>query len=143
MTFAHLTLATCDVEATVEFFEKTLGWRRLVMPGNIDVEAVWLEVVPGQQVHVLGIEGFEVSPFEREYGRHVAFFHPADDWEPLKERLRAAGSEPIGPLRPTPFPRFFFKDPNGYLLEVVQQESFVVETPETSEGDVSSDKTSR
>jgi catechol 2,3-dioxygenase-like lactoylglutathione lyase family enzyme len=28
----------------------------------------------------------------------------------------------IDPLRDTPFDRFFFRDPNGYLFEVLEQE---------------------
>ena len=40
----------------------------------------------------------------------------------LKERLIAHGAEVIDPLRETPFDRFFFRDPNGYLFEVLEQE---------------------
>lgn len=124
MSYAHLTLATQDAQATADFFEATLGWQRLPMPPNIDVKAIWLDIGSGQQVHILEIEGFEASSFELEYGRHVAFFHPREDWVALQERVRAAGSEVIPPLRATPFPRFFFYDPNGYLIEVIERESF-------------------
>jgi len=44
MGFAHLTLATRDVSATKTFFETALGWPAIYRPGNIDVQAAWLQV---------------------------------------------------------------------------------------------------
>ena len=40
----------------------------------------------------------------------------------LKARLAARGTPVIEPLRETPFDRFFFRDPNGYLFEVLEEE---------------------
>jgi predicted enzyme related to lactoylglutathione lyase len=40
----------------------------------------------------------------------------------LKERLTTSGATLIEPLRPTPFARFFFRDPHGYMFEVVEEE---------------------
>ena len=59
------------------------------------------------------------SPFEREYGRHIALSIPRADFAALKERLRQHGAEVIAADRPTPFERFFFRDPNGYVFEVI------------------------
>jgi len=127
MSFAHLTLATRDVEGTVAFFEKTLGWKRLAVPENTPIEAVWLDIGNGGQIHVLGVEGFEVSAFETEFGRHLAVFYPGSKFDELRKRLTELGTEVIDPIRATPFERFFFKDPNGYMIEVVDNENWVVE----------------
>ncbi|MEO7275027.1 MAG: hypothetical protein ABIX28_22630, partial [Vicinamibacterales bacterium] len=72
MSLAHFTLASRAVEATASFLEQTLGYRRAALPDNIPYEAVWLDIGKGQQLHLVYLEGFEVSPFEREFGRHVA-----------------------------------------------------------------------
>ena len=72
MSFAHLTLPTRDVEKTARLLEKTLGYTRSPVPGNSPVEVVWLDIGGGQEMHVFYVEGFEVSPFESEFGRHVA-----------------------------------------------------------------------
>ena len=128
MSFAHLTLATQDVEGTTAFFEKALGWKRAAVPDNTPINAVWLDIGNGGQVHILGIENFEVSPFETEFGRHLAVFYPGSKFAELRQRLAELGSEVIDPIRPTPFERFFFKDPNGYMIEVVDSEHWVVET---------------
>jgi len=127
MSIAHLTLATRDVRATSEFFQRTFRWQPIRRPGNSPIEVEWLQIAPGQQLHVLKVEDFEPSPFEKEFGRHLALFHPGDDMEPLKDRLREAGAELLPPLRDTPFPRFFFRDPNGYMFEVIDQNKYVIE----------------
>lgn len=118
----HLTLGTQDVIATREFFAKTLGWQQIARPGNVDVEAAWLDIGDGQQLHILHVSGFEPSPFEAEFGRHFAFDYPLSEFAGLKERLVENGAELLDPIRETPFERFFFKEPNGYIFEVVDQD---------------------
>jgi catechol 2,3-dioxygenase-like lactoylglutathione lyase family enzyme len=123
MSLAHLTLPTQHVDRTASFFERTLGYSRNPVPGNSPVEALWLDIGRGQEMHVFFVEGFEASPFEGEFGRHVALFHPLADFPRLKERLRREGAVLMDPLRATPFERFFFREPvNGYVFEVVDQD---------------------
>jgi hypothetical protein len=123
MSLAHLTLPTRAVEKTASFLEATLGYRRDPAPGNSPNETVWLNIERGQQLHVVYVEGFEVSPFEGEFGRHVAVFHPLSEFDGLKQRLLQRGAELIEPLRATPFERFFFREPvNGYVFEVIDRD---------------------
>jgi catechol 2,3-dioxygenase-like lactoylglutathione lyase family enzyme len=119
MPFAHLTLATRDVRRSSDFFSAALGWRPIVKPGNIGRPAAWLEIAPGQELHLVEVPDFAPSPFESEFGRHVALAFPLADFDGLKSRLKAHGAEVIAPQRETPFARFFFRDPNGYVFEVV------------------------
>ena len=117
---AHLTLPTQRVEETTRFIEQTLGYRRKPVPSNSPVEACWLDIGHGQELHVFFVEDFVVSPFEAEFGRHVALFHPLDDFPALRRRVTDAGGELVEPLRATPFERLFFREPvNGYLFEVI------------------------
>jgi hypothetical protein len=120
MSLAHFTLPSREVERTASFLEATLGYRRDPLPDNVPPQTVWLNIGNGQQLHVFFVEGFAVSPFEREFGRHVALFHALADFPRLKEALTARGAELIAPLRATPFERFFFREPiNGYVFEVI------------------------
>ena len=120
MAFAHLTLPTRAVEATATFLERTLGYRRRPVPANSPVEVVWLEIGPGQDMHIFYVEGFEISPFEGEFGRHVAVSYSKSQLAELKRRLSSEGVAPIDPLRATSVERFFFRDPiNGYMFEVI------------------------
>jgi hypothetical protein len=122
MSLAHLTLPSQAVEKTAAFLEQTLEYARDPLPDNIPCETVWLNIGRGQQIHVFHVDGFEVSPFEREFGRHVALFYPLAKFEMLKRRLQEHGAELFEPLRATPFERFFFREPvNGYFFEVIDQ----------------------
>ena len=76
MSLAHLTMPTRAVERTARFLEQALGYHRDPPPANSPVETVWLATGGGQQMHIVYVEGFEVSPFEGEFGRHIAIFHP-------------------------------------------------------------------
>ena len=125
VTFAHLTLATRDVVATADFFCQTMGWTKIYHPDNIESQAAWLYIALNQQLHLLYVPDFEPSACEREFGRHVAFFHPNADFSDLKQRLSAHGAEIMEPERATPFERFFFRDPQGYVFEVIDQEGFL------------------
>ena len=123
MTFAHLTLPSREVARTATFLEETLGYTRDEVPANAPEETVWLNIGRGQQMHIFYVAGFEVSLFEEEFGRHVAVFYPLADFEALKRRLESAGAQLFPPLRPTPFERFFFREPiNGYVFEVIDQD---------------------
>jgi predicted enzyme related to lactoylglutathione lyase len=121
MTLAHLNLPTRDVQKTASFLESTLEYARDPVPANVPCETVWLNIGRGQQMHVFYVEGFSVSPFEDEFGRHVALFYPRDGFDALKARLRERGAVIFEPLRATPFERFFFREPvNGYVFEVIE-----------------------
>jgi catechol 2,3-dioxygenase-like lactoylglutathione lyase family enzyme len=123
MAFAHLTIATRDVRSSVRFFESALHWRPIDRPGNIAAPAAWLELAPGQELHLVEVADFQPSPFEREYGRHIAVTYPRSAFDALKSRLVGAGAELFEAERPTPFARFFFRDPNGYCFEVIEDGS--------------------
>lgn len=127
MSFAHLTIATRDVQSTAQFFESVMKWKRIKMPSNIDIDADWLEIASGQQLHILGIKDCP-PPGDQEFGRHFALFHPANDFDGVIERVKANGGEIVAPLRNTPFRRVFFRDPNGYLFELIDQDGYTVET---------------
>ena len=121
--FAHLTLPSQRVEETTRFLEKTLGYRRKAVPANSPVDARWIDIGQGQELHVFFVEGFTVSPFESEFGRHVALFHPVDDFPAIRQRITDAGGELVEPLRATPFERLFFREPiNGYVFELIDRE---------------------
>jgi hypothetical protein len=120
LSLAHLTLATADVEGTARFLEEMLGYPRDPAPANSPVETVWLAMGGGQQLHIVYVEDFAVSPFEGEFGRHIAISRPAQEMIALRERLAAAGAQVMDPLRPSAHERFFFREPvNGYVFEVI------------------------
>jgi catechol 2,3-dioxygenase-like lactoylglutathione lyase family enzyme len=122
MAIAHFTLATRDVGRSCRFFEVALGWRPIDRPSNIPLPAAWLEIAPGQEIHLVHVADFQPSPFEQEFGRHVALSYPRSGFAALKQRLVEQGAELVAPARATPFERFFFRSPDGYVFEVIEAE---------------------
>jgi isopentenyl diphosphate isomerase/L-lactate dehydrogenase-like FMN-dependent dehydrogenase/catechol 2,3-dioxygenase-like lactoylglutathione lyase family enzyme len=122
MSLAHLTLATRDVHKAETFFAGALGWRPISRPNNIGRPAAWLEIAPGQELHLVEVANFAPSPFEAEFGRHIAISFSERDFDELKRRLLRHGATLIDPERPTPFARLFFRNPDGYVFEVVAAE---------------------
>lgn len=123
MSFAHLTLAVTDAERTAAVLEHALGWQRMPLPSNLQIGSqgsVWLDLGRGQSIHIVYAPGFVISPFEGEFGRHFAVFHPLEGFPEVKRRLRAAGASIFHPERSTSFERFFFREPiNNYVIEVI------------------------
>ena len=122
MTLAHLTLPTSEVGKTALFLQQMLGYARDPVPSNSPVETVWLGLGDGRQLHIVYVKDFVASPFEGEFGRHIAVLFPALEMSQLRERLSAAGAHVMEPLRPGDKERFFFREPiNGYVFEVISQ----------------------
>ena len=122
LSLGHLTLPTQHVDRTVEFFEQTLGCTRDPVPANVPDQTVWLNIGRGQSMHVFFVKDFAVSPFEGEFGRHVALFYELSEFPALKQRLEVRGAVLFDAERATPFERFFFREPvNGYVLEVIDR----------------------
>lgn len=121
MALAHITLATRDVARASAFFAEALGWRPIARPGNIGRPAAWLTIAPGVELHLVEDAEFETSPFECEFGRHVAVTVPLAAFPALRDRLVSRGASLIDPIRETPFQRFFFRDPDGYVFEVIEE----------------------
>lgn len=129
MSFAHLALASVDVHATARFLCETMGWSTIQTPANATMNLVWLDLSPArdrsQQIHLIHVEDFEISRFDREFGRHLAVGHPSEDMTALRKRLVDHGGELVEPQRATPFERFFFREPiNGYVFEVINLEQW-------------------
>jgi predicted enzyme related to lactoylglutathione lyase len=129
MCVAHLAIASSNVRATSTFLCEVMGWSPLETPSNAMMDLAWIDISTArdrsQQIHVIHVADFVVSPFDREFGRHFAVFHDGHDMDALRNRLAAAGGELIEPLRATPFERFFFREPiNGYVFEVIHREQW-------------------
>ena len=85
--------------------------------GTSTPKAAWLEIAPGIELHLIEDPEFEPSPFEKEFGRHIALTSALADFPQLERAIAAQGAKLIEPMRETPFHRFFFRDPNGYILK--------------------------
>ena len=113
-----MTLPTRDVQATASFLEKALGYERAAQPADSLADTAWLNIQNGQQIQVVFVEGFTVSPFDGDIG-HITVFHPATQFAELKLKLERLGAQVFDPQYRSRVARFFFREPvNGYVFEV-------------------------
>src|SRR4051794_18999663 len=98
MPLAHVTLATRNVRASEVFFAEAFGWRPIQRPSNVGRPTAWLEIGPGQELHLIEVADFAPSPFEAEFGRHMALTIPFAQFNSVKNRLPKLGAELIEPL---------------------------------------------
>ena len=117
---AYFTLVICDIRQSTVFFHANLGWKPIALPGNVSFPAAWLQISPDQELHLVQVADFTASDFEREMGRYFAIAYPLSGFEALKQRIVDHGGELVDPERDTPFEEFFFRDPNGYVFEIVE-----------------------
>ena len=102
MALAHVTLATRELARSTAFFHEVLGWTPIGRPRNNAAPAAWLQIAPGQELHLVEVPEFQPSPFEQEYGRHIALSLPRPGFPTLKVRLIAHGAKVIEPFRVRP-----------------------------------------
>jgi hypothetical protein len=109
-----------------------MNWEPIATPSNAPVNVAWIDISEkrdrSEQIHLIQVDDFVISQFDREFGRHLAVFHPGGDMQQARMRIVEGGGQLIDPLRPTPFERFFFREPvNGYIIEVIHQEQWAEE----------------
>jgi len=119
MSIHHFTLATRDLQISSRFYQAVFNWVIVERPANISRSGVWLSIPGGQQLHLTEVPDFQPSQFEDEFGRHVALSVTDAELDEVRAKLIEQGTEIIPPQRDTPHRRFFFRDPDGYIIEVI------------------------
>lgn len=113
-SFDHYTIEVSDLEKSLFFYNKILGFNILPRP-NFDFDGAWLDIHNGQAIHlILTNDILNVRSASRQL--HFAFKH--NDLSKLSAYLKSFGIEmlPIK-IRPDGVAQLFVKDPDGYFIE--------------------------
>ncbi len=116
----HASFLVAEVERSLKFYRDVLGMA--VNPNRPDLgyPGAWLDIAPGQQIHLLQLSNPDPVSGRPEHGgrdRHVAL--ATRDLAPIKQALERAG---VGySLSRSGRPALFCRDPDGNALEIVEQ----------------------
>ncbi|MDO5301192.1 MAG: VOC family protein [Tissierellia bacterium] len=123
MEYAHTCIRVEDLEASINFYEKVLGYHVTGEKDHSDdgFKIVYL-ALEGDSVELELTYNIGHGPYEigDGYG-HVALY--TEDLEGEHERIQTLW-EGVGPLKGLPgeSPRFFFvEDPDGYKTEIIRK----------------------
>jgi lactoylglutathione lyase len=118
-SFDHYTIEVSDLEKSLFFYHKILGFPLLQRPA-FDFEGAWLDISNGQALHlIMGDNQLEVRSSSRQL--HFAFRH--HHLIELRSYLAQFESIEIMPLkvRPDGIQQLFVKDPDGYFIEFCEK----------------------
>ncbi len=114
----QITVAPEHMEATLAFYERVIGLRRI--PKSNSRTGGWFELGPNQ-LHVGG-EASAAREQNLVSKRHVCF--RVTDLAAAERALRDAGVEIIADTDPAPgWSRFYIRDPGGNRVEIAERTS--------------------
>ena len=106
----HLTLAVKNVEHSLDFYTRVLGFRpvaRWPMGAYLLAGGFWVCLVYDEVARETALPEYT----------HIAFTVAPDDFEPISERIRSSGAS-IWQQNRTEGASLYFLDPNGHKLEI-------------------------
>ena len=108
----HITLAVRNIETSFAFYRTVLGLSPLV---KWNKGAYFLIGVTGQEFWFCLNEDKDAAP--PSDSTHYAFSVSEENFEPMMERLKAAGAKKYKE-NTSPGKSFYFLDPDGHKLEI-------------------------
>jgi catechol 2,3-dioxygenase-like lactoylglutathione lyase family enzyme len=109
----HVALHVSDVERSVEYYGKKLGFDQILRP-NFDFEGAWFELGGGRQLHLIG--GRTVTVHSSNRGNHFAI--EVSSISETADFLRSRIVKFMGPKqRPDGAWQIFLIDPDGHFVE--------------------------
>lgn len=114
MHIPHITISSCNVEKSIEFYQKYAGLEIKKAHGNLTFLGDPKEE-NGTLVELVKVEENAFS------GAGISIGFEVEDAEGYREMMEKDGFEPSPMRSPSPTTHFFFvKDPNGVRIQFIQ-----------------------
>lgn len=124
MKYAHTCIRVKDLEASLDFYQKALGYKEVERKDHPEDEftLVYMELDNNPEHQLELTYNYDHGPYDlgNGYG-HIALY--TKDLEGDHKRLKEAGY-PVTDLSGLPGEKpsyFFIKDPDGYKTEIIQE----------------------
>lgn len=132
MPFHHVAYATKDVEATTEFYENLMGfplvYTEVQAIGESWLRHVFYDIGDGECIAFFQFEGVGEKPDYTTdvsdgvglpvWVNHAAFKATSEKQEEVRERMTAAGIEPLMEQDHGWCHSLYYGDPNGIMVEL-------------------------
>ncbi len=117
----HVAISVPNARASAAFYRGAFGFAELKTPFGSGADVVWLDLGGGIALHVFGGRAADI---ENEHERHIAFAVP--DMSRVTDFLKSRGIpwqnfegvQGEMQTRPDGVRQMFFRDPDGYWVEV-------------------------
>jgi glyoxylase I family protein len=127
----HAALICRDVEATIRFYQETLGFPLVELVENRDYAGsshFFFDVGNRTLLGFFDFPGHDHPDFQETIGgvQHIALSVSSEQFARAKERFDAAGIEYLGPDRGVE-DSLYVRDPNGVGIELYREELGIFE----------------
>lgn len=120
VSFDHMSIVVNDLEETIDFYTKVLGFHRIDDPTGVET-IDWVENESGQQLH---FSQADMSAIKFTKSVHMSF--GVDALTPFIANLEKhgiayeswAGDKSSITIRADGIRQIYIKDPNGYWIEI-------------------------
>ena len=117
----HVAISVANAKASADFYRGAFGFSELKTPFGPNADVVWLDLGGGVALHVFG---GRISGVQNEHERHIAF--AVADLSRVTSFLKSRGMswqnfdgvQDEVQTRPDGIHQLFFRDPDGYWVEV-------------------------
>ena len=116
----HVALISSDVERTIQFYDRLLGFPLIEMFENRDYEGsthFFFDLGHGNALAYFDLPGLDLGPYQEVLGghHHLAISISRPEWEAARDRLAAAGIE----YAHVDGSSLYFRGPDGERLELI------------------------
>ena len=116
----HVALVSSDVERTVDFYQRVLGFPLTEVMENRDYPGsthFFFDIGNGNAIAFFDFPGLDLGPYQEVLGglHHIAISMEPDRWETVKGRLDSEGVDHVLHDEVS----IYFSDPDGARLELI------------------------
>ncbi len=117
--FDHYAISVKDLQVSMDFYKILLGLSSIERPA-FDFNGAWFSIGNGLSLHL--IEDVHMKPIVQSGSRALHFAFLVEDLSKFRECLKANEIIIVKDIKPRPDGalQLFIKDPDGYVVEIVQ-----------------------